>query len=87
LKKTAAYILQIIYLYIYGSIALVGLVHVFRGLARRKAATYTQNKSHIDSHARTEFEPTMPRFEREKTVHASDRAATVIGVLHIMGSG
>jgi hypothetical protein len=26
------------------------------------------------------FEPTIPAFERAKTVHASDRAATVIGV-------
>jgi hypothetical protein len=25
------------------------------------------------------FEPTIPVFERAKTVHASDRAATVIG--------
>jgi hypothetical protein len=26
-----------------------------------------------------EFEPTIPAFERAKTVHALDRAATVIG--------
>jgi hypothetical protein len=26
------------------------------------------------------FEPTIPAFEREKTVHALDRAATVIGI-------
>jgi hypothetical protein len=26
------------------------------------------------------FEPTIPMFERAKTVHASDRAATVIGI-------
>jgi hypothetical protein len=26
-----------------------------------------------------EFEPTIPPFERAKTVHALDRAATVIG--------
>jgi hypothetical protein len=26
------------------------------------------------------FEPTIPAFEREKTVHALDRAATVIGL-------
>jgi hypothetical protein len=25
------------------------------------------------------FEPTIPEFERAKTVHALDRAATVIG--------
>jgi hypothetical protein len=29
-----------------------------------------------------EFEPTIPVFERAKTVHALDRAATVIGSLH-----
>jgi hypothetical protein len=26
------------------------------------------------------FEPTMPAFEQAKTVHTSDRAATVIGL-------
>jgi hypothetical protein len=29
---------------------------------------------------RVEFEPTIPVFERAKTVHALDRAATVIGL-------
>jgi hypothetical protein len=28
------------------------------------------------------FEPTIPASEREKTVHALDRAATVTGVLY-----
>jgi hypothetical protein len=28
---------------------------------------------------RVGFEPTIPAFERAKTVHASDRAATVMG--------
>jgi hypothetical protein len=27
------------------------------------------------------FEPTIPVFKRAKTVHASDRAATVIGLV------
>jgi hypothetical protein len=27
------------------------------------------------------FEPTIPAFERAKTVHASDRAATIIGYI------
>jgi hypothetical protein len=31
-----------------------------------------------------EFEPTIPVFERAKTVHASDRAAIVIGVTPIV---
>jgi hypothetical protein len=30
---------------------------------------------------RVGFEPTIPAFERAKTVHALDRAATVIGEL------
>jgi hypothetical protein len=30
-----------------------------------------------------EFEPTIPAFKRTKTVHALDRAATVIGKLQI----
>jgi hypothetical protein len=32
---------------------------------------------------RVGFEPTIPVFERAKTVHALDRAAAVIGVLNI----
>jgi hypothetical protein len=43
------------------------------GSARRKAATYKQNNRN------TEFEPTIPAFERAKTVDALDRVATVIG--------
>jgi hypothetical protein len=31
-----------------------------------------------------EFEPMIPVFERAKTVHALDRAATVIGELHVV---
>jgi hypothetical protein len=30
---------------------------------------------------RVGFEPTIPAFEREKTVHALERAAIVIGLL------
>jgi hypothetical protein len=32
---------------------------------------------------RVEFEPTIPVFERAKTVHALDRAATLIGRYHL----
>jgi hypothetical protein len=32
------------------------------------------------------FEPTIPAFERAKTVHALDRAATVIGVITLYGA-
>jgi hypothetical protein len=38
----------------------------------------TQNKHTQTSIPWVEFEPTIPAFEREKTVHASDPAATVI---------
>jgi hypothetical protein len=31
------------------------------------------------------FEPTIPVFERAKTVHALDRAATLIGLSFIYG--
>jgi hypothetical protein len=47
--------------------------------ARRKATTYTQNKCTQTSMPLVGFEPTIPVFERTKTVHALDRAATVIG--------
>jgi hypothetical protein len=43
--------------------------------------TQTQNKRTQTSVTRVGFEPTNPVFEREKTVHALDRAATVIGYM------
>jgi hypothetical protein len=54
------------------------------GSARRKAAAYTQsnttqNRLTQTSIPRMGFEHTTPMFERAKTVHALDRAATVIG--------
>jgi hypothetical protein len=42
-------------------------------------ATQTQNKRTQTSMPRVEFEPTTPVFEQAKTVHALDRAATLIG--------
>jgi hypothetical protein len=39
----------------------------------------TQNKCTQKSMSRVGFEPTLPLFERAKTVHASDRVATLIG--------
>jgi hypothetical protein len=39
----------------------------------------TQNKRKQTSMPQLGFEPTIPVFERAKTVHASDRAATVVG--------
>jgi hypothetical protein len=42
-------------------------------------STQTQNKGKQTSMPRVGFEFTIPVFERAKTVHALDRAATVIG--------
>jgi hypothetical protein len=59
------------------------------GSARRKAATYTHNSTNTEkTHTQTSipsvgFEHTISVFEREKTVHALDRAATVIGEQNI----
>jgi hypothetical protein len=46
--------------------------------------TQTQNKRIQTSVPWVEFEPTIPTFERAKTVHALDPAATVIGQANIM---
>jgi hypothetical protein len=83
------------YDYYYGSTALCWALAAFsvslsytqsvgllgRGSACRKAATYTQNKRTQTFMPWMGFEPTTPVFERPKTVHALDRAATVIGSL------
>jgi hypothetical protein len=45
--------------------------------------TQTQNKSTQIFMPQVGFEHTIPMFERAKTVHALDRAATVIGILTI----
>jgi hypothetical protein len=49
----------------------------------RKAATYTeqykQKKRGQTSMPRVGFKPAIPMFERAKTFHALDRAATVMG--------
>jgi hypothetical protein len=56
------------------------------GSARRKAATcahrtaQTQNKRTQTFMSQVGFEPTIPVFERAKTVHALDRASTVMGL-------
>jgi hypothetical protein len=49
------------------------------GSARRKVATYTQNKRTQASMPLVGFEPTTPVFERAKTVHVLDPAATLAG--------
>jgi hypothetical protein len=45
-----------------------------------RRTTQTQNKLTQTSMPRVGFEPAIPVFERAKTVHALDRAATVIGI-------
>jgi hypothetical protein len=57
----------------------ISRISLDRGSARRKAATYTQNKRTQTSIPWVGFEPTTPAFEQAKTIHALDRAATVIG--------
>jgi hypothetical protein len=50
------------------------------GSVRRKAATYTQNNTKQNKRTQTSMpRSTIPAFERAKTFHALDRAATVIG--------
>jgi hypothetical protein len=54
------------------------------GSARHKAATRTQNRKIQNERTQTSMsqvglELTIPVFERAKTVHALDGAATVIG--------
>jgi hypothetical protein len=43
--------------------------------------TQTKNKRRQTSIPCVGFEPTIPVFERSRTFHALDRAATVIGIL------
>jgi hypothetical protein len=53
---------------------------VARPLPRHRT-TQTQNKRTQTSMSHVGFEPTNPVFERAKTVHALDCAATVIGFI------
>jgi hypothetical protein len=47
----------------------------------RPLSAQTQSKLAQTSMPRMGIEPTIPVFERAKTVHALDRAATVIGLI------
>jgi hypothetical protein len=47
--------------------------------------TQTQNKRTQTSMPQVRFERTIPAFERAKTVHALDRALTMIGLVFIDG--
>jgi hypothetical protein len=46
--------------------------------------TQTQNKRRQTSIPRVRFEPTIPVFERAKTIHTLDRAATAIGTVQLL---
>jgi hypothetical protein len=57
----------------------VGLLGQVISPSQGRYVTQTQNKRKQTSMPREGFEPTIPASERTKTVHALDRAATVIG--------
>jgi hypothetical protein len=59
----------------------VGLLGRVISPSEGRYLTQTQNKHKQTNMPRVGFEPTIPSFERAKTVHAVDRAATVIGGL------
>jgi hypothetical protein len=80
-------------LFTYGSIGFAALGRFFQfinlrqsiglldgGSARRKAATYTQNKRIQTSVLSVGFELTIQAFERAKTIHALDRTANVLSL-------
>jgi hypothetical protein len=69
---------QFLNLYTVGRTSWTGDQPVARPLPTHRT-TQTQNKSTQTFMPRVEFEPTIPLFERTKSVHAWDRAATVMG--------
>jgi hypothetical protein len=69
---------QFLDLYIVGRTTLKGDQLVARPLPTHRI-TQTQNKRIQTPMPRVRFEPTIPEFNREKAVHASDGAAIVIG--------
>jgi hypothetical protein len=69
---------QFFNLYTVGRTPWTGDQPVARSLPARRTAL-TQNKRTQISMPHVGFEPTIPVFEGAKTVHALERAATVIG--------
>jgi hypothetical protein len=65
-------------LYTVGRASLMGDQPVSKLLSTHRT-TQRQNKCSQTSMPRVEFESTIPVFQRTKTIHALDRAATVIG--------
>jgi hypothetical protein len=68
-------------LYEVGRTPWTGNQHVARPLPTHRS-TQTQNKRTQTSMPKVRFEPTVPVFERAKTVHALDQASTVIGPIN-----
>jgi hypothetical protein len=73
-----AHFFTFLFLYTVGRTPWTGDQPVARPLPTHRAAQ-TQNKRTQTSTSGVGFEPMIPVFERAKTVHALDRAATVIG--------
>jgi hypothetical protein len=73
-----ARLFRILILYTDGRAPWTGDQPVARPLPTQRT-TQTQNKRTQTSIPRVGFDPTIPAFERAKTVHALDRAATAIG--------
>jgi hypothetical protein len=67
-------------LYTIGRIPWTGDQPVARPLPTHRT-TQTHNKRTQPSMPRVRFEPTIPVFERAKSVHALDRTATVTGII------
>jgi hypothetical protein len=59
----------------------IGLLGRVISPSQGRYLTQTQNKRTQASMLRVGFEPTIQVFERAKTVHALEGAATVIGLL------
>jgi hypothetical protein len=70
-------LVQFLKLYTVGRTLWTGDQPVVRPLPTHRT-TQTRNQRTETSMPRVEFEPTIPMFERAKTGHALDRAATVI---------
>jgi hypothetical protein len=58
----------------------VGLIGRVNSPSQGRYLTQTQNTQKQTSMPRVGYEPTIPAFERAKTVHALDLTATVIGL-------
>jgi hypothetical protein len=76
---TVAFFFSFLILYTVGKTPCMGDQPVARPLSTHRT-TQAQNKRRQTPMPRVGFEPTIPVFERAKTVHALDRAVTVIGL-------